>query len=148
MRHKSLEQADLAEKALLPPKEARERLYRMFNDKLVTFVEVQKAPDRHGANVFLWNVDKRRAYSVALADARNAMTNLFKRRTFEYLEKGKGLLPDDFDDPHEIDPAKCQLSNLDKKKLNHFKQHVDRIDRAILQLDVCCDIFEDERAKL
>ena len=143
MRHRALEQSDLAEKALLPPKEARERLYRMFDDGLVTFVEVAKAPDRAGANVFLWAVDAPKAYAVALADARRAMAALFSRRTFEYRDCGKGVVEEEFDDPHAIDPTRNQFGNNDKKKLATFKAHAYRIDRAILQLDACCEIFED-----
>ena len=95
MQHSMLEQADLAERALratrrpsrplreqphtrerpfrrenkkkcrLQPKDARERLYRMFADKLVYFVEVGKAADKGGANIYLWSVDSERAYNVA-----------------------------------------------------------------------------------
>ena len=141
MRHDALEQGDLAERALLPPKDARERLYRMFDAGLVTFAEVAKAPDKPGANVFLWAVRARDAYAVALADARAAMAALYARRAFEYQDKGKGLVDEDFDDPEGASTA--QWSAGDKKRLAAFAKHADRIDRALLQLDAGCAIFEE-----
>ena len=71
------------------------------------------------------------------------MAALLHRRTFEYHDRGKGLRGDAFDDPQTIDAAASQLSKSDRTKLAAFRQHVDRIDRAILHLDTCCDIFED-----
>ena len=115
----------------------------MFGDNLVTFVEVCKAPDKHGANVYLWAVDKPRAYATALADVRRATTNLYARRTFEFHDRGKAIIGDEFDDPENIDAAHTQMSTTDKSKLKVFKQHVDRIDRAILHLDTCAEIFEE-----
>lgn len=62
--HRYLDQADLAEKSLLQPKDARERLYKLFGDTLVEFVELAPSTKTTGANsVFLWSVDIERSYT-------------------------------------------------------------------------------------
>lgn len=71
-RHTMLDQAELAERALLPPKDAREILYKMLKDGHVSFIE-------HQLQQF-WAVDEAKSDEKFLSDARKAMANLLIRR--------------------------------------------------------------------
>ncbi|KAJ1452061.1 hypothetical protein M885DRAFT_528101 [Pelagophyceae sp. CCMP2097] len=136
--HRYLDQADLAEKSLLQPKDARERLYKLFTDTLVEFVELAPSTKTTGANsVFLWSVDIERSYKRILDDSRFAIHNLLLRRNDEVVKNA-------YDETVDADPTelKHNVTDADALRLEQFKQTMDIIDHAILQLDECCMLFE------
>lgn len=105
-----LDQADLAERALLPPKEARARLYALHDAGLARTVELPRTPDRPGGAVQLWAADAAAARLVVLADVRRALSKLLERRAAEALQLTKRGRPgagvDLFDDPADGAPRK------------------------------------------
>ncbi|CAN0240144.1 unnamed protein product, partial [Laminaria digitata] len=57
LQNKFLEQQQVGEMAMLPPSEARERLYRLLKDRMVSVQEVPKRADRNPNTTFyLWNI--------------------------------------------------------------------------------------------
>ena len=70
---------------------------------------------------------------MVLADTRRALARLLKRRRFE-CEKDEGLDPFSLDDARAADP----------RKRERLRGRLDRLDRAILQLDEACELFEDD----
>lgn len=122
-RHHKLDQAELAERGLLPPKDARARLYSMFSDGLIDLHQNANAPQDP-----VWVLDLDRAYRSCLADARSAIRNLLIRRHFEVatsrLSHNDGQADDWTDDRAAKVPA------------------IDRIDHALIKLDAFAHVFE------
>ena len=79
--HQLIDQSDLAERALMPPKDAREKLYKMFHDGLVDLVDLA-APGGKESH-YLWKVDADKTMAVILDDARMTIRNLMVRKDHE-----------------------------------------------------------------
>ena len=131
--HEHLAESDIAERALLPPKDARTKLYALFHLGFARHVELPRQADRPGGAIQLWKADCERSRVVVLADTRRALARLLKRRRFE-CEKDEGLDPFSLDDSRAADP----------RKRERLRGRLDRLDRAILQLDEACELFEDD----
>jgi len=87
--------------------------------------------------VFLWSVDIERSYKRILDDSRFAIHNLLLRRNDEVVKNA-------YDETVDADPTelKHNVTDADALRLEQFKQTMDIIDHAILQLDECCMLFE------
>lgn len=118
-KHSKLDQAELAERGLLPPKETRALLYKFFHDGVVDLIEVANAPQDQ-----FWAVDIARAERACLTDARLATRNLVLRREFEALRVR-------------------QADALPSDDWAHGSLPLDRLDHAILKLDEFTHLFED-----
>lgn len=123
-RHRKLDQAELAERGLLPPKDARARLYSMFSDGLIDLHQNAGAPQDP-----VWVLDLDRAYRSCLADARSALRNLLIRRHFEVATSRLSHNDGQADDWTEERAAKVPA--------------IDRIDHALIKLDAFAHVFED-----
>ena len=126
--HEHLAESDIAERALLPPKDARTKLYALFHLGFARHVELPRQADRPGGAIQLWKADCERSRVVVLADTRRALARLLKRRRFE-CDKDEGLDPFSLDDSRAADP----------RKRERLRGRLDRLDRAILQLDEACE---------
>merc|ERR1711861_78781 len=97
-----LAESDIAERALLPPKDARTKLYALFHLGFARHVELPRQADRPGGAIQLWKADCERSRVVVLADTRRALARLLKRRRFE-CDKDEGLDPFSLDDSRAAD---------------------------------------------
>ena len=77
--HQLIDQSDLAERALMPPKDAREKLYTMLQDGIIDLVDL--AASKGGESHYLWRVDPSKSTAVVLSHVRAALRNLLIRRT-------------------------------------------------------------------
>lgn len=130
--HAHLAETDVAERALLPPKDARTKLYALFHLGFARHVELPRQADRSGGAIQLWAADPERSRVVVLADTRRALARLWKRRRCE-CQKDEAL-----------DPFSLDTKTADKRKREQLRGRLDRLDRAILQLDAACELFEDD----
>ena len=79
--HQLIDQSDLAERALMPPKDAREKLYKMLQDGLIDLVDLSGGGSSKGESHYLWRVDPAKTTAVVLSHVRAALRNLLIRRT-------------------------------------------------------------------
>jgi hypothetical protein len=77
---KFLEQQELADLVILPARDVRERLYRLYKDKWVEFYEMSKRNDFNPSSTFyFWYVDHRRLDDAILNNMYKTMLNLRMR---------------------------------------------------------------------
>ncbi|KAL5005361.1 hypothetical protein ScPMuIL_018817 [Solemya velum] len=87
-----LEQKQIEELAMVPAKEAKDRLYTMFADNFITLTEISKTPDHAPARTFyLFRVDINQVARMLLEKSYKAVSNAMVRRESE-LTRNKRLL--------------------------------------------------------
>ncbi|CAM9653365.1 unnamed protein product, partial [Phaeothamnion confervicola] len=79
---KYLEQGDVANSALVPPKVAREALYQLYRDRFVTMEEVPKRADHHhaGTTNYLWTVNHEEVREAVVDGIHDAILRARTRR--------------------------------------------------------------------
>ncbi|XP_023933102.1 DNA-directed RNA polymerase III subunit RPC3-like [Lingula anatina] len=84
---KNLEQKQIEEYAMIPSKEAKELLYRMFEEKFVSLTEVPKTPDHAPSRTFyLFSVNINQVSRMLLERCYQVCGNLIIRREHETKE--------------------------------------------------------------
>lgn len=92
LAEKQVEQKQVEEKAMLPPKEAKELLYKMFAENFVTLTELSKAPDHAPARTFyFFNVNLFEVSRMLLEKCYKAASNMMARHQ-TCLSENKRLL--------------------------------------------------------
>jgi len=120
--HELIDQSDLAERALMPPKDAREKLYKMSQDGVVDLVDL--ASSAKGESHYLWRVDRRKTQAAILDAARTALRNLLLRKD------------------HEEKTSAAQASSSPSQQQRQLR--LDRLDKAIERLhDKEASLFQD-----
>ncbi|CAM9459227.1 unnamed protein product [Ectocarpus fasciculatus] len=130
LQNKYLDQQQVGEMAMIPPSDARERLYRLLRDRMVSVQEVPKRADRNPNTTFyLWTIKHDQVAQVVLESLYKAMLNMRLRRKFVY-SNDKACM-------HLfIHDAAARLSNdAEKERLDQVRRSLDRLDTALLRLD-------------
>ncbi|TDH70811.1 hypothetical protein CCR75_001855 [Bremia lactucae] len=130
---RQLEQKTIGELALLPSNEARHRLYELYTDKLVKMQEIPKRADHNPAfTFFCWSVDIPQMHVRITERVQGSLCRLRRRRTFE-AEENKELIArsEQLVEAHDLD------------KFDKLSRSLDRLDRAIIQLDGMLMLFRD-----
>ncbi|CBJ29991.1 conserved unknown protein [Ectocarpus siliculosus] len=127
LQNKYLDQQQVGEMAMIPPSDARERLYRLVRDRMVSVQEVPKRADRNPNTTFyLWTIKHDQVAQVVLESLYKAMLNMRLRRKFVY-SNDKALF---------IHDAAARLSNdAERERLDQVRRSLDRLDTALLRLD-------------
>ncbi|CAN0125100.1 unnamed protein product [Ectocarpus sp. 6 AP-2014] len=127
LQNKYLDQQQVGEMAMIPPSDARERLYRLVRDRMVSVQEVPKRADRNPNTTFyLWTIKHDQVAQVVLESLYKAMLNMRLRRKFVY-SNDKALF---------IHDAAARLSNdAERERLDQVRRSLDRLDTAVLRLD-------------
>ncbi|XP_005107758.2 DNA-directed RNA polymerase III subunit RPC3 [Aplysia californica] len=87
-----VEQKQVEEHAMLPPKEAKELLYKMFAENYVSLTELSKTPDHAPARTFyLFNVNLIQVSRMILEKCYKAVANVMIRRD-KCISENKRLL--------------------------------------------------------
>ena len=127
-RNSYLDQQTVGEMAIIPARETRERLYRMYRDRWVDYVEICKRSDYAPASTFyFWFLDKNKLDN-ALQESLHR--SIFKLRSRRLLESRKNPALVDLSVINQLDN-----DNEDAKKLEKQEFSLDRIDQAVLQTD-------------
>ena len=108
VEHEHLAESDIAERALLPPKDARTKLYALFHFGFARHVELPRQADRPGGAIPLWKADCERSRVVVLADTAGA--GPLAEETALRVRKGRGLDPFSLDDSPSSGPAEARAA--------------------------------------
>lgn len=130
---RQLEQQTIGELALLPSNDARRRLYELFTERLVTLQEVPKRADHNPAfTLYCWSVDVPRMEQSVRMRVEAAVCKLRTRRKLE-AEQNKEL----------IARSDQLVEANDIAKFDTLSRALDRLDRAVLQLDAMLMLYRD-----
>jgi len=134
----SLDAETIAEAAMVPAKDVREILHRLYKTNFISILVLQQSKQYNPSNAYyLWNVDEGRLFQTVTDTVCNAFLNLRLRRQHEmelgkdWVERAKDALADEND--HE----------LDRENYNKFCQGLERLDNAMLQLDETLMVLRD-----
>mmetsp|Transcript_37258 Transcript_37258/g.49102 ORF Transcript_37258/g.49102 Transcript_37258/m.49102 type:complete len:316 (+) Transcript_37258:861-1808(+) len=128
---KFLEDTQIGELAMVPARECRERVCRMYRERFVSLQEVPKRGDHNpSATFYLWTVDPSQVQHAVLDKLYHSLLNLTIRRA------------------HEVDQNKELMANVDKitdsveaDKFDKFSKSLDRLDQAIHKIDETIMLF-------
>ncbi|XP_029436909.1 DNA-directed RNA polymerase III subunit RPC3 isoform X2 [Rhinatrema bivittatum] len=92
LRKRHLEQKQVEDFAMVPAKEAKDMLYKMLSENLVTLQEIPKTPDHAPSRTFyLYTVNTLASSRLLLQRCYKTVANLVERRLFETKENKRLL---------------------------------------------------------
>ena len=119
-----LEQQKISDMAILPAKEGRERLYELYRNHWVDYVEVSKRGDFNPSSTyFFWTLSVDKLIENLLNAQYGAVYNL-RCRYLKEVADGKTLL----DFSHKITDAE------EAQKFDKLSESLDRLDNAVLKI--------------
>jgi hypothetical protein len=119
-----LEQQKISDMAILPAKEGRERLYGLYQQQWVDYVEVSKRGDFNPSNTyFFWTLSTDKMVKNLLNAQYGTVYNL-RCRYLKEVSDGKSLL----DFSHKITDAE------EAQKFDKLSESLDRLDNAVLKI--------------
>ena len=125
-----LEQQTIADVAIIPAREARERLYKLFRDGWANYLEITKRPDFNpSSTTFFWYVDTPAVEGKVIEHTYKALYNLQGYRDMRY-KQGKHLLEFVVTDPAEV------------RKYDRFVSDMNNLDDGLLKLDTTLMLLE------
>lgn len=133
MEKRQLEQKTIGELALLPSNDTRRRLYELYRDELVQLQEIPKRADHNPAfTLFCWSVNVPHMDKTLSERIQDSLCKLRRRRKFE-AEENKDLIArsDQLVEAHDL------------AKFDKLSRALDRLDRAIVQLDSMLLLYRD-----
>ncbi|CAL1537610.1 unnamed protein product [Lymnaea stagnalis] len=125
---KQVEQKQVEERAMLPPKEAKELLYKMFAENFITLTELSKTPDHAPTRTFyFFNVNLiqvsrmllERCYQLYFFYFHQAVGNVFIRRQ-KCISENKRLLD-------KQDRVEAIIASLDAEGALEQKEEVEQM---------------------
>lgn len=126
-----LESDTIADSAMVPAKDARELLHRLYKANYISLFYLQQTKQHNPANaIYLWFVDSNKMEKTVLWNSCRALYNMRLRRQHE-VEVGKDWI----ERAKEAGGMDENESELDKLNYNKFCQGLERLDNACLQLD-------------
>lgn len=119
-----LEQQKISDMAILPAKEGRERLYDLYQNQWVDYVEISKRGDFNPSNTyFFWTLSTEKLIDNLLNAQYGTVYNL-RCRYMKEIADGKSLL----DFSHKITDAE------EAEKFDKLSESLDRLDNAVLKI--------------
>jgi DNA-directed RNA polymerase III subunit RPC3 len=83
-RHSYMEQQQIGDLAIMPVRDARQRLYRLYRDKWVGYLELSKRNDfSPSSTYYFWHLDKPRLELAIIDDMYKTVLNMMIRRVSE-----------------------------------------------------------------
>uniref|UniRef100_A0A2C9LPN6 DNA-directed RNA polymerase III subunit RPC3 n=1 Tax=Biomphalaria glabrata TaxID=6526 RepID=A0A2C9LPN6_BIOGL len=117
---KQVEQKQVEERAMLPPKEAKELLYKMFAENFITLTELSKTPDHAPTRTFyFFNVSLIQVSRMILERCYQAISNMMVRRQ-KCLSENKRLLD-------KQDRVEAIIASLDAEGAIEQKEEVEQM---------------------
>lgn len=133
-----LEGESIAESAMVPAKDAREMLHRLYKTNYISLLYLQNAKQHNPANaIYLWYVDNKRIQRTVLLNMCMALCNLRQRRQHE-VQIGK-----DWIERAKLADGDENDVEMDKVNYKKFCQGLERIDNACIQLDETIMVMKD-----
>ncbi|NXQ36822.1 RPC3 polymerase, partial [Alaudala cheleensis] len=155
LRKKHLEQKQVEDFAMIPAKEAKDMLYRMLSENLVSLQEIPKTPDHAPSRTFyLYTVNVMAAARMLLHRCYKSVANLMERRQHE-MQENKRLLEKsqrveailasmqatgaEAAQLHEVEEM---ITGPERQQLETLKRNVNKIDASENQVDETIFVLE------
>jgi len=139
-RHSHLEQQQVSDMAILPARETRERLYKLFIDKWVQYVELSKRGDFNATSSFyFWYLDLPQLKRSIRAHLYQSMYNLSVRRSHE-ADKGRDLLEKVA--AVGVGGEQALDNDLDRTRHGVLMSRLNKLDLAVLKADSTLMLME------
>ncbi|NWT77470.1 RPC3 polymerase, partial [Lanius ludovicianus] len=155
LRKKHLEQKQVEDFAMIPAKEAKDMLYRMLSENLVSLQEIPKTPDHAPSRTFyLYTVNVMAAARMLLHRCYKSAANLMERRQHE-MRENKRLLEKsqrveailasmqatgaEVAQLHEVEEM---ITGPERQQLETLKRNVNKIDASENQVDETIFVLE------
>ncbi|NWW04229.1 RPC3 polymerase, partial [Oreocharis arfaki] len=155
LRKKHLEQKQVEDFAMIPAKEAKDMLYRMLSENLVSLQEIPKTPDHAPSRTFyLYTVNVMAAARMLLHRCYKSAANLMERRQHE-MRENKRLLEKsqrveailasmqatgaEAAQLHEVEEM---ITGPERQQLETLKRNVNKIDASENQVDETIFVLE------
>ncbi|XP_064257528.1 DNA-directed RNA polymerase III subunit RPC3 isoform X2 [Passer domesticus] len=155
LRKKHLEQKQVEDFAMIPAKEAKDMLYRLLSENLVTLQEIPKTPDHAPSRTFyLYTVNTLAAARMLLHRCYKSVANLMERRQHE-MRENKRLLEKsqrveailasmqatgaEAAQLHEVEEM---ITGPERQQLENLKRNVNKIDASENQVDETIFVLE------
>lgn len=135
--HRQLEQKQIAEQAMLPPKDAKELLYRLYRAGFVSLQDVPRTTDHAPSRtLYTWRVEIDAAADKLASELYKAALNVCLRLDFEY-QRQKDIL-------ELVNKGMAQaVQRTHGAQLQKFQQTLIHLDSALLRLDSQIAVFND-----
>ena len=134
-----LESDTIAEAAMVPAKDTREVLHRLYRENHIDLLNINQGKQHNPANMFyLWSISRHRSLNKAIDSACIAMLNMRLRRQHE-VEVGKEWI----ERAKEAGATDENENDVDKLNYTRFCQGLERLDTAALQLDETLMVLKD-----
>ncbi|NXU07734.1 RPC3 polymerase, partial [Buphagus erythrorhynchus] len=155
LRKKHLEQKQVEDFAMIPAKEAKDMLYQMLSENLVSLQEIPKTPDHAPSRTFyLYTVNVMAAARMLLHRCYKSVANLMERRQHE-MRENKRLLEKsqrveailasmqatgaEVAQLHEVEEM---ITGPERQQLENLKRNVNKIDASENQVDETIFVLE------
>ncbi|TRZ05819.1 hypothetical protein HGM15179_021289 [Zosterops borbonicus] len=155
LRKKHLEQKQVEDFAMIPAKEAKDMLYRMLSENLVSLQEIPKTPDHAPSRTFyLYTVNVMGSARMLLHRCYKSVANLMERRQHE-MQENKRLLDKsqrveailasmqatgaEQAQLHEVEEM---ITGPERQQLETLKRNVNKIDASENQVDETIFVLE------
>jgi len=126
-----LESDAIAEAAMVPAKDTREFLHRLYRQNYISLLSLSSSKQHNYASIiYLWSVSNSRILTTVRDNVALALTNMRLRRQHE-VDVGKEWI----ERAKEAGSTDVNENEIDKTNYNKFCQGLERLDNAILQLD-------------
>ncbi|XP_072038379.1 DNA-directed RNA polymerase III subunit RPC3-like [Amphiura filiformis] len=145
---KHLEQKQVEEFALIPAKEAKELLYKLFAEHIVTVQEIPRTPDHAPSRTFyLFTVNISQVSRMMLERCYKTLANLMSRRDYEtkenrrLIEKAQRVeaitksLQSHGADPTQTAEIEDMITAPEKLQLEQYKRKMAKLEQSELQVD-------------
>ncbi|NXF74266.1 RPC3 polymerase, partial [Sclerurus mexicanus] len=155
LRKKHLEQKQVEDFAMIPAKEAKDMLYRMLSENLVSLQEIPKTPDHAPSRTFyLYTVNVVAAARMLLHRCYKSVANLMERRQHEtrenkrLLEKSQRVeailasMQATGAEPSQLREVEEMITGPERLQLESLKSSVSKIDASENQVDETIFVLE------
>ncbi|NXS84892.1 RPC3 polymerase, partial [Erpornis zantholeuca] len=155
LRKKHLEQKQVEDFAMIPAKEAKDMLYRMLSENLVSLQEIPKTPDHAPSRTFyLYTVNMTAAARMLLHRCYKSVANLVERRQHEtrenkrLLEKSQRVeailasMQATGAEAAQLHEVEEMITGPERQQLETLKRNVNKIDASENQVDETIFVLE------
>ncbi|NXG16505.1 RPC3 polymerase, partial [Grallaria varia] len=155
LRKKHLEQKQVEDFAMIPAKEAKDMLYRMLSENLVSLQEIPKTPDHAPSRTFyLYTVNVVAAARMVLHRCYKSVANLMERRQHEtrenkrLLEKSQRVeailasMQATGAEPAQLREVEEMVTGPERSQLQSLKRSVSKLDASENQVDETIFVLE------
>ncbi|NXM71399.1 RPC3 polymerase, partial [Serilophus lunatus] len=155
LRKKHLEQKQVEDFAMIPAKEAKDMLYRMLSENLVSLQEIPKTPDHAPSRTFyLYTVNVAAAARMLLHRCYKSAANLMERRQHEtrenkrLLEKSQRVeailasMQATGAEAAQLREVEEMITGPERQQLETLKRNVNKIDASENQVDETIFVLE------